>query len=136
MTRLTAVEAVTATTAATARLSGLLGLLTVAGHVSRLATVEAIAGTATAAATRLSWFFGLLTVAGHVARFTAVEAVLATAAGTTTVAALAALLAPADTKLPASKVMTIEVIDCLLSMLLLVEVDEPEGTLYRNDPLY
>jgi hypothetical protein len=61
--------------------------------------------------------------------FTAVEAVLATTTGSTAVAASAALLAPADPNPLALKLMTIEVSDCLLSVLLLVEVHETECTL-------
>lgn len=129
MARLTTVEAVAAATTATAaRLSGLLRLLTLTGHVSRLAAVEAITASTATTAARLSGFLWLFTVAGHVARLTAVEAVLATTA-TATVTAFATLLAPADANLLATKLMTIEVTDCLLSMFLLVEVHETECTL-------
>ncbi len=134
MTRLTTVEAVTTTTAATARLSWLLGFLTLARHVSRLATVEAIAGSAATTAARLSWFLWLFTVTGHMAGLAAVEAILASSAAAS-ITASATLLAPADSYSLATKIMTIEVTDCLLSVLFLVEVYEPEGTLYSYELL-
>jgi hypothetical protein len=117
MTALAAVEAIT--TATTARLSWLLGLLAILGHVPRLATVEAVSAATT---TRLSGFLGFLAVAGHVPRLAAVEACVA-------VTALATLLAPADSKFSPSKLMTIEVTDGLLCVLLLVEVHETKCAL-------
>ena len=119
------IEACAASAAATTtRLSWLLGFLAVAGHVPRLAAVEAVsASTATAALPRLS------AVSGHVTVLATVEAALAATAASAGVATSAALLAPADSNRAATDVVTIEVRDGLLSVLFLVEVDETEGSL-------
>jgi hypothetical protein len=113
------------------RLTGFLRLITVARHMTRLTTVEAVTA-ATTTATRLSGLLGLVTVAGHVAWLTAVEAVFATTAGSAAVAASATLLAPADSNPLALKLMTIKVSNSLLSVLLLVEVHETECTLIND----
>lgn len=133
MAVLATVEASTTATAATttARLSGLLGLGTVATHVTILATVEASAtSAATTATTRLSGLPWFCAVPAHMAVLTTVEAP-ATTAATATAAAFGAatLLAPPDSDGPATNVVPVELGDSLLSICLIVKVDEGEGTL-------
>ena len=131
---LAAVEAVpAATAAATARLSGFLRLSAVARHVSRLPAVEAVSAAAAATAARLSGLPWLLALTGHVSGLAAVEA--AAAAATATAAASPAvgppaLLAPADSDLPAAELRAVQVLDGLLGVLLVVEVDKGEAALY------
>ena len=128
MAVLATVEAAATSAAPTTRLSGLLGLGTVATHVAVLATVEAGSGaTATTAASSLPW---LLALTAHVAVLAAVEAALA-AATTTTTAALsaAALLAPPHTDGPATDAVSVELVDGLLGVVLIVVVDEGKSTL-------
>ena len=123
----TAASATATAATTTTRLSWLLGFLALPGHVPRLAAVEAVSATATATAA----FPGLGAVSRHVTVLATVEAALAAtaAASATAVASSAALLAPADSNRAAAYLVTIEIRDCLLGVLFLVEVDETEGAL-------
>jgi len=129
---LAAVEAVSATASATAttRLSGFLWLLALSGLMTRLVTVEAVSAT-TATTAR---FLGLLALARHVTGLATIEAVFApgSTTATTCVTTSAALLAPADSDAATTHLKPIEVGDCLLSMLLVVELDEGEAGLYAQ----
>lgn len=132
---LAAVEAVPAATAAAtaARLSGFLWLSAVARHVSRLPAVEAVSAAAAATAARLSGLPWLLALTGHVSGLAAVEAAAAAAAATTAASPAVgppALLAPADSDLPAAELRAVQVLDGLLGVLLVVEVDKGEAALY------
>ena len=125
----TAASATATAATTTTRLSWLLGFLALPGHVPRLAAVEAVSATSTATATAA--FPGLGAVSRHVTVLATVEAALAAtaAASATAVASSAALLAPADSNRAAAYLVTIEIRDCLLGVLFLVEVDETEGAL-------